>query len=68
MFRYLLALSDGSPTEPAPVLVTAVPNWRVGEVCMVGSGDRYRILATDTEVHEELAEQGLRSRRAPASS
>jgi hypothetical protein len=59
MFKYLLVLADGSPTEPAVVLVTAVPNWKVGEVCMVGSGDRFRILAIDMEVHEELEEQRI---------
>jgi len=32
---------------------------QVGEVWMVGSGDRFRILAIDTEVHEELAERGI---------
>ena len=59
MFRYVLVLPDGSPTEPSAVLMTAVPNWNVGEVCMVGSVDRFRILAIDMEVHEELAEQGI---------
>jgi hypothetical protein len=50
-FEYLRVLADGSPAESAAVLVTAVPNWKVGEVCMTGSGDRFRILAIDTEVH-----------------
>ena len=59
MFGYLLLLPDGLPTEPSAVLVTAVPNWKVGEVCTVGSGDRFRILAIDMEVHEELAERGI---------
>jgi hypothetical protein len=59
VFRYLLVLPDGAPTLPVAVLVTAVPHWKVDEVCMTGSGDRYRILAIDTEVHEELAERGI---------
>jgi hypothetical protein len=36
-----------------------VPNWKVGEECMTGSGDRYRILAIDMKVHEELEERGI---------
>jgi hypothetical protein len=59
MFRYLLVLPDGSLTEPAPVLTTAVPNWEAGEVCMVGNGDRFRILAIDAEINEELEEHGI---------
>jgi hypothetical protein len=58
VFRYLLVLPEGSPTEPSAVLVTAVPNWKVGETCMTGSGDQFRILAKSSDVAEELHEQG----------
>jgi hypothetical protein len=59
VFKFLLCLPHGPPTEPAEVRVTAVPNWKVGETCMTCSGDRYRILAIDMEVHDEFAEQGI---------
>jgi hypothetical protein len=62
MFRFLLVLLDGTPLDPA-VFVTAIPNWRVGEECMLGDGSRFRILDINTEVDvdglEELYERGI---------
>jgi hypothetical protein len=53
-----LRLEDGDPPDPA-VLVTAVPNWTVGETIMLGAGERLRILAIETEIDEELVERGF---------
>jgi hypothetical protein len=44
---FLLRLEDGEPNDPA-VLVTAVPNWTVGETFSTGRGHEWRILAIDT--------------------
>ena len=44
MFRYLLRLPDDQQPEPA-MLVTAVPNWSVGDVITVGRGDQLRVIA-----------------------
>ena len=44
MFRFLLRLPDGQPPDPA-VLVTAVPNWSVGDVITVGRGEQLRVVA-----------------------
>jgi hypothetical protein len=41
------------------VLVTAVPNWTVGETFSTGRGDKSRILARETEIDEELVERGF---------
>ena len=57
MFRFLLRLKDDSPCYP-PVLVTAVPNWAVGEVVSTGDGDRFRILAKPT-LSKDLEELGF---------
>ena len=40
MFRFLLKLEDGDPNDPA-VLVTAVPNWTVGETFSTGRGHEW---------------------------
>jgi hypothetical protein len=74
MFRFLLKLEDGDPNDP-PALVTAVPNWTVGETFSTGRGE-WRILAIETEIAEELMERGFngiftapdRARICPASS
>jgi hypothetical protein len=58
VFKFLLVLEDGEPTDP-PALVTAVPNWTVGEVFLTGRGDHWRILAIDTNIDEELVEHGF---------
>jgi hypothetical protein len=58
VFRFLLQLTNGEPNDP-PALVTAVPNWTVGETFMDGLGGRFRILAIDTEIADELIEQGF---------
>src|SRR5215471_12656210 len=44
VFKYLLVLPDGQPPDPA-VFVTAIQNWQVGEVFMVGGGKQFRIVA-----------------------
>jgi hypothetical protein len=58
MFRFLLRLPDGEPIDPA-ALVSAVPNWTIGETFTTGRGDVWRILAIETEIAEELIEQGI---------
>jgi hypothetical protein len=39
--------------------VTAVPNSTIGETFSTSRGDEWRILAIDTEIDEELIEQGI---------
>ena len=58
MFKFLLRLEDGEPNDPA-VLVTAVPNWTVGETFSTGRGHEWRILAIDTNIDDELVERGI---------
>jgi hypothetical protein len=58
VFGFLLRLEDGEPPDPA-VLVTAIPNWTVGETFMLSRGERLRILAIETVISEELVEQGF---------
>jgi hypothetical protein len=58
VFKFLLRLEDGEPPDPA-VLVTAVPNWTVGETFSTGRGDEWRILAVDYDVDVELVDRGL---------
>jgi len=60
VFKYLLALPDGQPPDPA-VFVTAIQNWQVGEVFMVGGGKQFRIVARgqDLDELEELYERGI---------
>lgn len=59
MFRYLLALPDGQPVDPA-VFVTAIPNVKVRESFMVAGGKQFGILAMsdDIEELEELYSRG----------
>jgi hypothetical protein len=57
-FTFLLRLADGEPTDP-PALVTAVPNWSVGETFVTGRGADWRIVAIETEIDEELLERGF---------
>jgi hypothetical protein len=49
VFRYLLRLPDGEPNDLA-VLVTAVPNWSVGETFLLSRGERACIVAIETEI------------------
>jgi hypothetical protein len=56
LFRFLLR--HGEPPDPA-VLVTAVPNWTVGETFSTSRGDEWRILAIDTDIDDELVEHGI---------
>ena len=58
VFRFLLMLEDGDPNDAA-VFVTAVPNWAVGETFATGRGHEWRILAIDSDIDEELIEQGI---------
>jgi hypothetical protein len=58
VFRFLLRLADGDPNDP-PALVTAVPNWTVGDTFLTGRGDEWRILAIETEIDDELVEEGF---------
>jgi hypothetical protein len=58
VFRFLLILKDGEPNDP-PALVTIVPNWTVGETFTTGRGEQWRILAIDTEISDELVEEGF---------
>jgi hypothetical protein len=57
VFRFLLKLEDGDPNDPA-VLVTAVPNWTVGETFSTDRGREWRILAIDSAIDDELVERG----------
>jgi hypothetical protein len=41
------------------VLVTAVPNWTVGESFSTGRGHEWRILAIDTNIDDELVARGI---------
>ena len=54
----MLKLEAGEPNDPA-VLVSAVPNWTVGEWFSTGRGHEWRILAIDTDIDEELVEHGF---------
>jgi hypothetical protein len=62
MFRFLLVLPNGTPLDPA-VFVTVIPNWRVGEECMLGDGSRFRILDMNRNMSdgqlEELYSSGI---------
>lgn len=51
-------LKDGEPTDPA-ALITAIPNWTVGETFTTGCGEERRILAIKTEIADELVEGGF---------
>ena len=59
MFKYRLQLPDGQPPDP-PMLVTAVPNWSVGDVMTVERGKQFRVIAIDDFPHAELVEQDVR--------
>jgi hypothetical protein len=37
----------------------AVPNWIVGESFSAGRGHEWRILAIDTDIDDELVDQGI---------
>jgi hypothetical protein len=60
VFKYLLRLPDGEPPDPA-MLVTAVPNWSVGDVITVGRYKQLRVVAIDDFPHAELVEQDVRA-------
>jgi hypothetical protein len=61
VFKFLLRLENGEPSDPA-VLVAAVPNWTVGETFSTGRGDEWRILAIDTDIDDELVARGFKRR------
>jgi hypothetical protein len=52
-FRYLLALENGEPADPA-AFVTAVPDWRAGDTFVARGGQLFRVLAIEPEMDEEL--------------
>ena len=60
MFKYLLAVPDGQPPDPA-AFVTAIPNCTVGETFMVARGKQFRILGINDDIDvdglEELYER-----------
>jgi hypothetical protein len=58
VFRFLLKLEDGEPNDPA-VLVTAVPNWSVGETFSTDRGREWRILAIDSAIDDETRRAGI---------
>jgi hypothetical protein len=58
VFKFLRRLEDGEPNDPA-TLVTAVPNWTVGETFTTGRGHKWRILGIDTEIADELIDAGF---------
>jgi hypothetical protein len=58
VFKFLLRLEDGEPNDPA-VLVTAVPNWTVGESFSTGRGHEWRILAIDADIDDEFVARGV---------
>ena len=60
MFKYLLQLPNGEPPDPA-MLVTAVPNWSVGDVMTVERGKQFRVIAIADFPHAELVEQDVRA-------
>ena len=43
------------------MLVTAVPNWSVGDVITVGRNKQLRVIAIDDFPHAELVEQDVRA-------
>lgn len=46
-FRYLLALENGEPADPA-AFITALPSWEIGDTFLAGGElQRFRILAID---------------------
>ena len=61
-FKYMHVTPDGEPHDPA-VFTTAVPNWSVGEVLTLGSGQQLRIVHINRELDEDaldtLYEQGI---------
>jgi hypothetical protein len=56
--RFFLVDRDGGPADPA-VLVTAVPNWSIGETFSIATGARFRIVDIRTDVASEVAEAGF---------
>jgi hypothetical protein len=56
--QFLLKLEDGEPNDPA-VFVSAVPNYAVGETFLLGEGHRLRILRIDTDIDDELVDNGI---------
>jgi hypothetical protein len=41
------------------VLVTAVPNWTVGDTFSTGRGHEWRILAIEADIVDELVARGV---------
>ena len=56
-FRYVLILDDGEPADPA-VFVIAAPDWDEGDVFLPRGGERFRILAIEPTMDDELPFHG----------
>jgi len=52
-FRFALLFADGEPADPA-VFVTAAPDWQEGDVFLARGGRRFRILAIEPTMDDEL--------------
>ena len=59
-FRYVLFLEDGERADPA-VFVTGAPDWHEGDVFLPRGGERFRILAIDPAVDDEVPFQATRT-------
>ena len=57
-FRYLLALPDGDPADPA-VFVTAASDWRVGDTFIASTGQFFVILAIEPEMEAERSAETM---------
>ena len=58
MFRFLLVFEDGGAPDPDE-LVTAAPNWKVGETFLTGQREQFRILRIEAEIADELIDRGI---------
>jgi len=52
-FRFALFLEDDELADPA-VFVTATPDWHEGDVFMPRGGERFRIVAIEPTMDDEL--------------
>jgi hypothetical protein len=52
-FPFVLVLEDGEPADPA-MFVTAAPDWHEGDVFLPRGGERFRILAIEPTMDDEL--------------
>jgi hypothetical protein len=66
-FRYLLALADGEPADPA-AFITAVPEWRPGETFVGSNGQLFRILAIEPEMAAGTLDESVGSSGGPGQN